>query len=507
MISSPYNFKGDVASISALPASGEVNDTYYVQDVKYKVTWTGSAWVQSSLSEADYQTELTYMDNKISELKSELNPLSQFGKTVEATNIIPIDVEANINGFSKKAGFYVSIGNDDDHLYLTPNSGYKVYYIINSFPVKFYLDNPTLEFLDVGVIENVTMTDWEATGSGFVIRGTDAVRYRKSENNLPTSENPINLSANSMIVISVTSTASTNLIKAYMSAPFLKRVYFSDLAKTIGQNEYIPMSQKAISDLLKNEDYVTVVVNSETSKTIRFGKFSADFNYYDYNGLRQHAWNFATGIYNGDNVIVPTGTDIIGVLKETGESDFMGGVHGDETNVYTKMFMDGVEVTESVSGKNLDIIMYSHLTRVSTGEQVADRFVHIKISNNTITIENTFKCLVDCLSIDYAYNGGLIAWYLEDCNGIWINDRYYDIENPSSIPLSSTIRSFVASLENNSIVSVENILGYGDPNYGGGLTFFSNETPQRLKVYIANDKNTVWNNGHVCNGKFKYVFS
>ena len=58
MLSSPYNFKGDVANISALPASGEVNDTYYVQDVKYKVTWTGSAWVQSSMSEADYQTEL-----------------------------------------------------------------------------------------------------------------------------------------------------------------------------------------------------------------------------------------------------------------------------------------------------------------------------------------------------------------------------------------------------------------------------------------------------------------
>ena len=74
MISSPYNFKGEVASISALPASGEVNDTYYVQDVKYKVTWTGSAWVQSSLSEADYQTEL-------SELKSDLSYLNKVLKT------------------------------------------------------------------------------------------------------------------------------------------------------------------------------------------------------------------------------------------------------------------------------------------------------------------------------------------------------------------------------------------------------------------------------------------
>lgn len=66
MISSPYNFKGDVANISSLPSSGEVNDTYYVQDVKYKVTWTGSAWVQSSLNEADYQTELSDIKDDIS---------------------------------------------------------------------------------------------------------------------------------------------------------------------------------------------------------------------------------------------------------------------------------------------------------------------------------------------------------------------------------------------------------------------------------------------------------
>ena len=73
MISTPYNFKGDVASISALPASGEVNDTYYVQDVKYKVTWTGSAWVQSSLSEADYQTELSELKGDLTDLDEILN--------------------------------------------------------------------------------------------------------------------------------------------------------------------------------------------------------------------------------------------------------------------------------------------------------------------------------------------------------------------------------------------------------------------------------------------------
>lgn len=98
MISSPYNFKGEVASISALPESGNVNDTYYVQDVKYKVTWTGSAWVQSSLSEAEYQTEM-------GDLKSDL-----------------INVD---NGLI--SGYNVLVKLIDGY-YFEPNNGYNVAY-------------------------------------------------------------------------------------------------------------------------------------------------------------------------------------------------------------------------------------------------------------------------------------------------------------------------------------------------------------------------------------------
>lgn len=95
MISTPYNFKGDVDSISALPASGNVNDTYYVQDVKYKVTWTGSAWVQSSLSEADYQTELSELKGDIDEVKEHTRNIWENGD-VQGTKyaFIPCKLEA-----------------------------------------------------------------------------------------------------------------------------------------------------------------------------------------------------------------------------------------------------------------------------------------------------------------------------------------------------------------------------------------------------------------------------
>lgn len=71
-LTSPYNFKGSCLS-SALPASGNtVNDTYYCTDLKYRKTWNGSAWEQSSLNEADYEDELTKTNGEVSSLKEDL---------------------------------------------------------------------------------------------------------------------------------------------------------------------------------------------------------------------------------------------------------------------------------------------------------------------------------------------------------------------------------------------------------------------------------------------------
>ena len=101
MLSSPYNFKGEVSSLSALPASGEVNDTYYVQDVKYKVTWTGSAWVQSSLSEAEYQTELSELKGDLDNLNDDISDIINNNK--EKVNEIPfVFINKTVSGITIK---------------------------------------------------------------------------------------------------------------------------------------------------------------------------------------------------------------------------------------------------------------------------------------------------------------------------------------------------------------------------------------------------------------------
>lgn len=55
---SPFNFKGS-CTYANLPGSGNaVNDTWYVTDRGYRMTWTGSAWQQSSMDESTYTDDL-----------------------------------------------------------------------------------------------------------------------------------------------------------------------------------------------------------------------------------------------------------------------------------------------------------------------------------------------------------------------------------------------------------------------------------------------------------------
>lgn len=115
-LTTPFNFKGTVATSSALPSTAEINDTYYVEDLKYRVTWNGSAWSQSSLSEGDYEDELSQLNENYSELKGDL---AQFKGNVYEKNI-PIkgvfekasDTRLKTYEYLDKRIIYVSIPSD-----------------------------------------------------------------------------------------------------------------------------------------------------------------------------------------------------------------------------------------------------------------------------------------------------------------------------------------------------------------------------------------------------------
>ena len=234
--------------------------------------------------------------------------------------------------------------------------------------------------------------------------------------------------------------------------------------------------------------------------------YEINFCRFDNPETRASLWNI-WGISKNGNIICSTGTDIVGVLREKGQADFMGGVHGDENNVNTHILADGEPVTNNCECKKVDIIMYSHLTRVSSGENVIDRTVHIELENNAITVSTSFHCLVDDFNLDTAYCGGMFAWFddMYDyayCN-LGIIDKG-DATEPKRILSNCGINHVVCKLPD-SFITVENLVGHDSPLYSASVFYYGNEKRPRIKIYYACDKDSVWNKGHVCFGKARYT--
>lgn len=89
-LTQPFNFKGACLS-TELPTSANVNDTYYCTDLKYRKTWNGSKWYQSSMQESDYTDELGNINNNIN--------YKDFRKNIIASAMVVEGKYINANGW------------------------------------------------------------------------------------------------------------------------------------------------------------------------------------------------------------------------------------------------------------------------------------------------------------------------------------------------------------------------------------------------------------------------
>lgn len=165
--------------------------------------------------------------------------------------------------------------------------------------------------------------------------------------------------------------------------------------------------------------------------------------------IRADIWRLTTiQIYGPDltvlHQICPSGYDVEGVLKITGEADYIGSVHGDETFTDVFVYIDGLP--SSVSAANFDIhadniefIVKSNITHADTTElafvktKIA-RFdwdgVHIKSqwkAAGAYTLDHVRGCLLSVNKVSGSVE--LIETY---------RDSFYDPIPKSIPPVSGT---------------------------------------------------------------------
>ena len=266
---------------------------------------------------------------------------------------------------------------------------------------------------------------------------------------------------------------------------------------------------------LQNENKkVKIEKISNTNFNITFGDYNITLFKFVNTSANANAWNIKT-ITKNNNVLVPEGTDIIGPVRINNNTDFIGGVHGDETTNHIILSLNGltykdneIQNIESIETNRLTITLNSNIYDQQVGDLAFIRNVIINITDNKIHISNTYIAQKD-LILKTACIGGLIACQNPIIKDITMNNSYFNTpptetpNNNSKLNTYGVINTIYGSIQ------INNIKGYENPNYIGYLVTYSNESPIRNKIYFNPYHYGNYNitTNQELTGEFEYLFS
>ena len=347
------------------------------------------------------------------------------------------------------------------------NSSYDSYYIVVNKETKLYVDASNINYYALCVGANAS-GDWYEGASNTLLHACDSpYRVRKSDHNLPSVENPIIVPEGGIIVATVTAGTSPSVF-----------IYEENEEKSV----------KIAKTYCKKEESI-VVINGDNYK-IKFEKK---------NTTQGYQWNITSLAGKGANMF-PAGVDIIGVIQFVGGSNFMGGVHGNESNYEFRVMENGDDIVGEGYYDEIHIIMNSHLYDPDNNtNNVVDRFVEFVFNKNGWTCRNTFKILVNA-EIQVAYCSGLFAFTASDCNGAYSNIGTVDLSSTTARQLQSEqFKEITINLPESFTVNI-----CSETADIGWVTYRSNT--QSFKVYFANAQlENVQANTYIT-GKCEYRF-
>jgi len=195
--------------------------------------------------------------------------------------------------------------------------------------------------------------------------------------------------------------------------------------------------------------------------------------------------------------VVWSGSDADGVVKLVGESDFIGGLHGDEATTAMHMLIDGVEVASGdfskVEYSTLVVYCESTIYHCDTTTPAFTRYKVLTFDADGVRIQNRWVA-AETVNVHLCYFGMLSVLRL-------CSDGTTPLINGYSV---SPIFELMGNAETTEIAEGNDEAmmhtRYGDmsityngpagtTNYGGVNNY--NTPDQRLKVYMG----TVWTNG------------
>ncbi len=354
-------------------------------------------------------------------------------------------------------------------------TSYDSYYKVVEEQTKIWFENPTAQYVSLCVGNDYTETK-QNDDVTIGLYCSDPIRYRKSDGNLPTKENPVLVPAGGVYIVSVTDGADEQ-VYGVAAAKTIKQSFADEVANASAQNNlHVAVADEQVT--LTGKNYEVVFQKKATTQG--------------------YQWNIASLKGKGGNVL-PSSTDIIGVLRYDGEDNFMGGIHGNESAIEFGLWSDGAQITEDGYYSTVRVWMKSHLYSVADPAQNAvDRYVMMDFNESGWDSRVTFEIIVGG-TVKVAYASGLFAFNRADVDFAVSNLGAVDLTSEVRQQYSRQFKKLTVNFPDNLTVTFAS-----DTGDAGFVTYRS--STESYKAYYENAANQEVSPGNYITGECKYTF-
>lgn len=301
---------------------------------------------------------------------------------------------------------------------IVSSNAYDTYFYYADDVIVIYFDKSVVDNLPVFYAIVVKNADVNYIHTDTKFNGTFKEKITKDK--MPTLDNPYILNKGEILI----------LVNTYGKPIFLNWNYKNyKLIPRVVEKSGVILEKNIIVEKISDEINIFVPL-----------KNSDCFMRYQYllvedASINMHQWRIKIiEIVNSSmDSIVPIGINCEweGVVKEKGTSDFIGGYHGNETNEFISLFIDGKEMNmdtdfEVTSHIDVQIVNKSTINRCDTvGDDLFTRYKISRFNKDNYIVENRWIALQDVI-LNKTYMSMLSLPIVSNNKNIGQYSRYND---------------------------------------------------------------------------------
>lgn len=258
-----------------------------------------------------------------------------------------------------------------------------------------------------------------------------------------------------------------------------------------------------IKGAIVDSDHSGIATKTSTALTVTIGKLKVVINKYNDSAIRAYDLWRTNDAYirkaDGSFTRLWYNSDSDGVVKIKDEDDFIGGYHGDETQTSFRLFVDGVEYSESATFTDLEfdeLILYCesdvyHCNTSATPDAVAFKRNKIITFNKDGYSVSNYWVAQEALTLIRAYMGMLsVERYTDNTytdyllTGYHTNHDYKYVNALTGASAQSDITEVVFNTIYGDVgIKISDVKS--PSGYYADVTNYNSANDKRLKAYLA----------------------